>query len=144
MPVFSGVSPPGSDADPASATGNRHRRLMLTSVNIRKHAKDVSRPRIRGAPTPIPNANIRKTPWLLLTCLGFAWLLRRPNLGFPPQQCWLLLACVSAFLGFRGRAALRHKASLRDREPPGAPLQFHSDASEIEIDHVQIAAIGAL
>jgi hypothetical protein len=116
---------------------------MLTSVNIRKHAKDVSRAsRVRGAPAPLPNANIRETP-----LIGFPWL----RLAFAPAQPWLFAEPMLAFVGF----GVGFPWLSRESNPPAQP---HAETarlggaqhrrpqprvSETEIDHVQTAALAA-
>jgi hypothetical protein len=74
-----------------------------------------------------------------LASLGFCaeptLAFRNTNVGFYWLRGWLSLA-------FAGEQPFG-PASRWDRAPPGAPLQFRSNASEIEIDHVQTAAIAA-
>jgi hypothetical protein len=67
----------------------------------------------RRRPARPPKAKTREAPWLSLAFLGFAWLFRRTNLGFPPNQCWLWLA----FLGFRAAGASARRSVLAPDSP---------------------------
>lgn len=88
----------------------RRCRHLSTSVNMPRTFEG-------RAHLPARKAKNRKTPWLRLAFLGFAWLFREPSLAFRRTSvgfCWL-----SGWLSLAFRiAGARRIALRRDRAPP--------------------------